>query len=169
MDDDWGTLVWLTMTTGLRRGELCGLRFSCIDFDAELIDVRRNWVNGKEKDTKTHQSRRIALDTETLALLREQRTRVQTRLSALGTPFTDEAFIFSSHKTPDHSAPYPPNAVTQRYKDMAARLNITTPFHALRNYSATELLTAGVDLRTVAGRLGHGGGGATTSASTQPG
>jgi integrase len=31
-----------------------------------------------------------------------------------------------------------------------------------RHYSATELLTAGVDLRTVAGRLGHGGGGATT-------
>lgn len=34
--------------------------------------------------------------------------------------------------------------------------------HSLRHYSATELLTAGVDLRTVAGRLGHGSGGATT-------
>ena len=33
---------------------------------------------------------------------------------------------------------------------------------SLRHYSAIELLTAGVDLRTVAGRLGHGGGGATT-------
>jgi hypothetical protein len=33
---------------------------------------------------------------------------------------------------------------------------------ALRHYSGTELLTAGVDLRTVAGRLGHGGGGAKT-------
>jgi site-specific recombinase XerD len=52
--------------------------------------------------------------------------------------------------------------VTQRYKDMAERLNIKTHLHALRHYSATELLTAGVDLRTVAGRLGHGGGGATT-------
>jgi integrase len=45
---------------------------------------------------------------------------------------------------------------------MAARLGIKTHLHALRHYSATELLTAGVDLRTVAGRLGHGGGGATT-------
>ena len=52
--------------------------------------------------------------------------------------------------------------MTQRYKDMAVRLNINTHLHALRHYSATELLTAGVDLRTVAGRLGHGGGGATT-------
>ena len=41
-------------------------------------------------------------------------------------------------------------------------LGIATHLHSLRHYSATELLTAGVDLRTVAGRLGHGGGGATT-------
>jgi integrase len=45
---------------------------------------------------------------------------------------------------------------------MAADLGIDTHLHALRHYSATELLAGGVDLRTVAGRLGHGGGGATT-------
>jgi len=45
---------------------------------------------------------------------------------------------------------------------MAERLGIVTHLHSLRHYSATELLSAGVDLRTVAGRLGHGGGGATT-------
>jgi len=38
---------------------------------------------------------------------------------------------------------------------MVARLGIATHLHALRHYSATELLTAGVDLPTVAGRLGH--------------
>src|SRR5690606_40227961 len=58
MDDDWGTLVWLAMTTGMRRGELVGLRFSRIDLDTEVIDLRRSWVGGKEKDTKTHQNRR---------------------------------------------------------------------------------------------------------------
>jgi site-specific recombinase XerD len=45
---------------------------------------------------------------------------------------------------------------------MCADLGIDSHLHVLRRYSATELLTAGVDLRTVAGRLGHGGGGATT-------
>jgi integrase len=162
MDDDWGTLVWLVMTTGVRRGELCGLRFSRIDFDEGVIDLRKNWVNGKEKDTKTHQNRRIALDTETLVLLKEQRDRVKDRVEAFGCEFSDDMFVFSSTKTPDHSAPYPPNAVTQRYKDMAARVEVKTHLHALRHYSATELLSAGVDIRTVAGRLGHGGGGATT-------
>lgn len=52
MDDDWGTLVWLVMTTGLRRAEVCGLRFGRIDFDEEVVDIRRTWVRGREKDTK---------------------------------------------------------------------------------------------------------------------
>lgn len=39
---------------------------------------------------------------------------------------------------------------------------VDTTFHKLRHYSATELILAGVDVRTVAGRLGHGGGGTTT-------
>ena len=45
---------------------------------------------------------------------------------------------------------------------MVAKLGIRTHLHAIRHYSATELLASGVDLRTVAGRLGHGSGGATT-------
>ncbi|WP_412739786.1 tyrosine-type recombinase/integrase [Krasilnikovia sp. MM14-A1259] len=52
--------------------------------------------------------------------------------------------------------------MTQRYDRLAKRLGIDSHLHALRHYSATELIAAGTDVRTVAGRLGHGGGGATT-------
>ncbi len=55
-----------------------------------------------------------------------------------------------------------PDSVTQRYGRLAARLGIKTSIHKLRHYSATELIAAGVDVRTVAGRLGHAGGGSTT-------
>ena len=58
--------------------------------------------------------------------------------------------------------PTNPDSVTQRYKRMANSLKIDTTLKSLRHYSATELISAGVDVRTVAGRLGHGGGGATT-------
>ncbi|WP_338605159.1 tyrosine-type recombinase/integrase [Saccharopolyspora sp. SCSIO 74807] len=162
MDEDWGTLVWLAMTTGMRRGELVGLRFSRVDLDEEVIDLRRNWVRGVEKGTKTHQNRRIALDSETVTLLKEHKERVRERVERIGASFTEDLFVFGGRKTPDHSEPYSPNAITQRYKDMATRLGISTHLHSLRHYSATELLTAGVDLPTVSGRLGHGGGGATT-------
>ncbi len=162
MDEDWGALVWLAMTTGMRRGELVALRFSRLDLDSGVIDLRRNWVGGKEKDTKTHQNRRIALDTETVVLLKEHKERVRERVEALGVEFREDLFVFAGTKTPDHSEPYAPDNVTSRYSDMAERLGIDTHLHALRHYSATELLTAGVDLPTVSGRLGHGGGGATT-------
>ncbi|MGH3935480.1 MAG: tyrosine-type recombinase/integrase [Pseudonocardiaceae bacterium] len=46
---------------------------------------------------------------------------------------------------------------SRRHSKMAADLGIDTRLHALRHHSATELLAGGVDLRTVAGRLGHGG------------
>ena len=61
------------------------------------------------------------------------------------------------------STPLLPSTITQRYRRLARRLGLrSTRIHALRHYSATELLSAGLDLPTVAGRLGHSSGGATT-------
>ncbi|MFJ8813051.1 site-specific integrase [Amycolatopsis thermoflava] len=166
LDEDWGTLVWLVMTTGIRRGEACALRWSRVDLDEGIIEIRRSYTKlrgvGQEKDTKTHQMRRIALDTETIVLLREHKARMQERCHELGAKRSENSFVFTSTRGSDLNEPYSPDAVSSRYKKMATRLGIDTHIHALRHYSATELLTAGVDLRTVAGRLGHGGGGATT-------
>ena len=78
----------------------------------------------------------------------------------LGVSPRDDAFLFSYR--PLHERACDPSGVSHRYGRMCAEIGIDSHLHALRHYSATELLTAGVDLRTVAGRLGHGGGGATT-------
>ena len=163
-DDDWGTLVWLVMVTGMRRAELLALRWSDVDLDAGIVTVRRNYirVNRKsiEKDTKTHQMRRVSLDAATVEVLSEHRARYEATCRQLEKEPTDAAFLFSYR--PEHDRPCDPSGVTHRYARMCAELGIDSHLHALRHYSATELLTAGVDLRTVAGRLGHGGGGATT-------
>jgi integrase len=163
-DPDWGLLVWLATTTGVRRSELCALRWSHVDWDTGILTVRRSIAqkNAKvwEKDTKTHQRRRISLDPLTLALLRANHQRRQEIAAALGLTLDDDAFIFSPD--PDGGTALKPSTVSQRYARMCARLGWDMNIQQLRHYSATELIAAGVDVRTVAGRLGHGGGGTTT-------
>ncbi|WP_132421553.1 hypothetical protein [Pseudonocardia endophytica] len=88
----------------------------------------------RDKDTKTHQQRRIVLDSETVAILREHRTRCEERADVLGIGFSDNAFVFSLE--PDGSSHLVPSSVTQRYARMAARLGLDTHLHNLRYYSA---------------------------------
>jgi integrase len=163
-DPEWGAFVWTAMTTGARRGELCALRRSDVDLDAKLIRVRTGLKLADRKlvrrDTKTHQQRRIALDEETVAVLTEHMARVDERAAQLGIAVGPHAYLFSLAS--DGSVPLIPDTATQRYDRMAKRLGIRTTLHKLRHYSATELIAAGVDVRTIAGRLGHGGGGTTT-------
>jgi len=160
----WGMLVWLVMVTGCRRGELLALRWSDVLWDESVIEMRRNYIQrsgkGREKDTKSHQMRRPALDAETMELLRAHRTAYEGQMAELGVAPIDSAFVFSYE--PDHSKPCNPDGVTHRFGRMCEGLGIKSHIHALRHYSATELISAGVDIRTVAGRLGHGGGGTTT-------
>jgi site-specific recombinase XerD len=93
-------------------------------------------------------------------ILAEHAERCQARSAALGIELPPSAFVVSA--APDGGTPLSPDSVSQRYDRMAARLRVDTTLHKLRHFSATELLLGGVDIRTVAGRLGHGGGGATT-------
>ncbi|SHK38731.1 Phage integrase family protein [Pseudonocardia thermophila] len=120
-------------------------------------DGRGGW---EEAALKTHQQRRIALDSETAAALLEHRERCERRAAALGTVLRPDAFVFSD--AADGSTFPVPDTVSQRFERMVRRLGLRTTLHKLRHYSATELILAGVDVRTVAGRLGHAGGGTTT-------
>jgi integrase/DNA-binding transcriptional regulator YhcF (GntR family) len=163
-DPAWGMFVWLAMTSGARRGELCALTFDDLELDNAVISIRNSigqeGGNTWEKGTKTHQQRRIALDEETVALLQAYEQRSQALVKELGVKLAPNARLFSN--AVDHSTHLKPDSVSQRYRRMCTKLGITSHLHQLRHYSATELILSGVDVRTVAGRLGHGGGGATT-------
>lgn len=164
-DPEWGLLLWVTMITGPRRGEVSALQWRHIDFDRAVLWVQRSNAQTKsgviEKDTKTRQQRKVALDPHTLALLAEHRERWEQRCASLGCELRADAYVFSP--APDGKVPYAPRSITQRFRRMAIKLKLrSTRLHSLRHYGATELVAAGIDLRTVAGRLGHGSGGATT-------
>jgi integrase len=163
-DPAWGTFVWLAMTTGARRGELCALRWSDLELANAVIHLHASIAQARgrqwTKDTKTHQQRRVALDPETVAVLTEHLERSSADAHALGLSLLPDAYVFS--RAPDGSTPVSPDSVSQRYRKMAIRLGLDTLLKSLRHYSATELVSSGADVRTVAGRLGHGGGGTTT-------
>jgi integrase len=164
-DPDWGLLLWLTMVTGSRRGEVSALRWRHLDLVRGLLRIERSNAHPKagirEKETKTRQRRRVTLDPQTLDMLAAHRERCRERCAAVGCDLETNAYLFSP--AADGSTPWPPRTLTQRYGHLARKLKLrSTRLHSLRHYSATELIAAGVDIRTVAGRLGHGSGGATT-------
>ena len=160
-DPEWCLCLWLTMTTGSRRGEMCALRWSDVDLTRRTVSVAHNTDGKTIKATKTHRGRRVALDdvaVEMLAAYKRERADLCSRLES---ELEDAAFVFGT--TPDGSAPLRPRTAGQRFRRLAERLKLRSKrLHSLRHYSATELIAAGVDIRTVAGRLGHGSGGATT-------
>lgn len=90
----------------------------------------------------------------------DHRTRCQAQAELAGGPLATDGYVFSPD--PGGHMPPAPASISPRYERMAASLGIRTTLHKLHHYSATELIAAGVDVRTIAGRLGHGGGGATT-------
>ena len=161
--------VWLTVAadTGARRGEVCALRWTDIDFDAGTIAISRSISIGDklvEKSTKTGNHRRIAVADDTIEALRRHRVSAAARTLACGASLDTGGYVFSL--TVDGSAPWRPDLATHRFVRLRQKLGLsdTVRLHDLRHFVATTLLGERVDLATVAGRLGHAGGGRTTLA-----
>lgn len=153
-----GLFFHVAAVTGARRGELVALRWSSIDFDRLQVLIERAVVQvGREvieKDTKTHQARRLAIDVATAELLAAHREAMDRRARMAGTEIVDQSFVFSDE--PDGSMPWKPDRVTTAFGRICRQEGATgVRFHDLRHFAATRLLSSGVDVRTVSGRLGH--------------
>jgi integrase len=151
-------LMMLAALTGMRRGELCALRWSDIDLDRGVLEVARSVVvvSGglAEKAPKTGRTRRIALDAVALALLSYHRARVLAWAAEADVKIAADAFVFSPFV--EARSPFRPDNVTSffiRVRDAAGAPSVR--LHDLRHFTATQLIGAGVDVRTVAERLGH--------------
>lgn len=158
-DPDLGCFLRLSVVTGARRGELCALRWSDIDPKAGTLRISRSIVGGNqgsltEKSTKTHAARRVCLDEATLTLLADRLRALTERAQACGVSPALSAFVFSD--AADASTPWRPNRVTLAFVRLCRQLDVPgVRLHDLRHFAATQMLAAGIPVRTVAGRLGH--------------
>jgi len=162
-DEEFGLYLWTAITTGARRGEVSALRENRFDFARQQVRVSTNYIvkqgNRIEKAPKDGEGRVLSLDLLTCELLGERFQRRRAEAQGLGVQVPEDAFAFSPD--PAGRTPWNPDTMTHRYRRYAQRVGIASSLKELRHYSATQLLTAGTDLNTVAGRLGHAEGSTT--------
>lgn len=150
---DFRCVLYLLITTGLRRGELLGLQWGDIDFDNLTIEIKRNVTytksNGVIVDTpKTENSTRTIPVLSVVAELLKKYKREFYPFSRAN------AFVFPSDK--DVCFPRNPHAITRRVKNFMTKNGLPdlSP-HDLRHSCATLLLDNGADIKSVQEILGH--------------
>ncbi len=153
-------LYVLAVATGMRRGELLGLKWSDVDLENDGVSIRRTLTridNGKRVALgvpKTNRSRRtIRLTLQAVEALRRHLERQLREIEALGDLYRDEGLVF----TTEVGTPVNPSNLRQR--SLAPLLKKAglphIRFHDLRHTCATLLLGKGVHPKFVQELLGH--------------
>ena len=158
-DYSWFTsIIRFLLLTGVRSGEAFGLYWEDIDFENEVIHIRRNLMNVTSKhwlDTpKTKNSvRQIAMSPEIKTLLSRQKQAQEVWKAACDTHgFPHPEMVFTTQKGNyiDH------NYTERKFKKFVADTDFADiTLHSLRHANATLMLAAGVDLKVVSTLLGH--------------
>ncbi|MBD2760110.1 tyrosine-type recombinase/integrase [Yimella sp. cx-573] len=150
--------LWtLALATGMRRGELCALRWEDVDLDAGLIHVERSvTVQASERiytTPKNHERRDVTLDPRTTAELKAWRkTQAAERLQWGAAYDTTEDLVF----TWENGSPASPDYVSKAFVTAQAETKLPRlKLHEARHTHATLLLREGVPVHIVAKRLGH--------------
>lgn len=148
----------LLATTGMRRGEVIGLRWRDVDFDDQSLSIVQTITTVKSKlvvsPPKTAKSRRqIALDETTIEGLRAHRRRQREERMAAGPSWNSECDLVF---TDELGEPVHPDRLSRGFQWLLRRAGLPRiRLHDLRHSYATLALKAGVHPKVVSERLGH--------------
>jgi integrase len=143
-DDRMGVFVRLTAATGARRGEMCALRWSDIDWDhgAVRIDESAVMIEGgvRIKAPKTRKSvRLIAIDKASVVELRRYHTAREELASVAGVALEPDGFVFSTEPS-GARLPYP-DTFSQAFAKIRSKAKVADDvhLHSLRHFHSTQL------------------------------
>lgn len=157
--DDRLSAIWhLVATTGLRRAEVCGLRWVDVDLDRHRLRISHTVteVSGGlvvQDDAKTRASERsLALDAATVDVLRRWKRRQAEERLAAGPAWQDTGLVFTREDGTGHR----PKRLSSNFTALVDRAGFPRiGIHGLRHTYATAALRAGVSPEVVSKRLGH--------------
>lgn len=152
------TLIMLILYTGMRRGEACGLEWSDIDFENNLVDINKTstYIPHEgvfDDETKNYSSSRpIKIPESMTAQLREYRKIQAEQRLKLGDKWEGSPKIFTTWK----GSAICPDTVTSWFHSFIKRHDLPpVTVHGLRHTNATLLIYNGTNIKTVSDRLGH--------------
>ncbi len=157
VEDRLYALYHLAVYRGPRRGEILALRWPGIDLDEGFIEISRNIVQlgyaTEEGTPKSAESERvIALDDDTIAVLRAHRARQDAERLRLGRAYRDDGLVFAK----EDGSPLHPEYVSRHLRVLIKRARVPAiTFHQLRHTAASLMLEAGYELKYVQHVLGH--------------
>lgn len=156
-DDRLYALFHLVVFTGLRRGEACGGHWDDVDLDARTLAVRwqvvqHGWATVLDTPKTAGSEATVALDADTVAVLRKHRVSQHRDRLAAGAAWTDSRLVFT---TPTGKRLHPAD-VTDHFHELADAAGLPpVRLHDLRHGAATIALAAGVDMKVISSRLRH--------------
>jgi integrase len=155
--DRIGAAYALAAATGMRRGEVLGLRWCDVDLDNGTVAVCQTIVAVSDEiqlsEPKTARGRRtISIDPRTTATLRSHLQRQLEEPCVMEMSIERDDFVFSTLD----GGPIHPHTYSTLFNTTVAKLGLRRiRRHDLRHTYATLALRAGVDAKTVSARLGH--------------
>jgi integrase len=167
-DDRLYALHHLIAFRGLRRGEAVGLPWADVDLNHELLTVSQQTVQyGATIDTGMPKSesgaRTIALDTQTVDVLRRHRAQQAKERLAYGQAWVDTGLVF----TREDGSRLVPEHVSRHFEKLVRRAGLPpVRLHDLRHGAATLALASGANLKVVSEMLGHSSIGITANTYT---
>jgi integrase len=163
VDSLFGLYIRVMVATGARRAELCGLRWSDVDFEAGTLSISRSYsvvpgVRG-DRPTKTRSTRLVILDPVTLEGLQSAMVHSVALATDVGVAADKRRAGYVFTDDPAGATAWRPDTAYSRWVKARAAVGLTgVRLHDLRHFQATQLLDAGVPVPTVAARLGHADG-----------